>query len=189
MDNENQTENATEKKSIIDPKYAQAYKDKPKDWLAQFVDAQATDAVVKEKKVQTPELDADGEPVMDADGKPVTVETTEKVESAKRTVNLDSLFALAKANGINTAKYEEQRDRPNAPGRLRMTIGNMLRAAAKKRHGLFDTDGEWVDADKDFLGDAERVQERDGTKIAKAKPAAEAEPAGDAEEEEADAEE
>ena len=52
-----------------------------------------------------------------------------------------------------------------------MTIGNMLRARAKARHGLFDVEGEWHEASEEFLDGAERTQERDGTKIAKAKPA------------------
>ena len=171
MDNENR-EATTETKSIIDPKYAAAYKDKPKDWLSTFVDENATDEATKEKKTKVEETDENGDVVNDKDGNPVMVDgPVETVKTGKRSVNLDKLFALAKANHIDTAKYEEQADRPNAPGRLRMTIGNMLRARAKARHGLFDVEGEWHEASEEFLDGAERTQERDGTKIAKAKPA------------------
>lgn len=138
----------TERKSIIGSKYAGKYKDK--DWLGQFVDANATDAVTREKKLVDPETKA---------------ETVETIETGKRSLNLDKLFQLCKANGIDTAKMEAQRDRPNAPGRIRMTLGNRLRAAAKHRHGLYDLNGEWTDADPAFLGDSIQTHNRDGSKI------------------------
>jgi len=169
MDNETAEVAAT--KSIIDPKYAQAYKDKPKDWFALMVDEQATVAATKEKKTKITQLDEDDQMVLDANGKPVIVDgPVEIVTLKKRSVDLGALFAFAQANSIDTAKYEAQADRPNAPGRLRMTIGNMLRAAAKHRHGLFDKDNVWHDAPEEFLGDAVKTQEQDGTKIPKVQP-------------------
>lgn len=138
----------TERKSIIGSKYAGKYKDK--DWLGQFVDANATDAVTREKKMVDPETKA---------------ETVETIETGKRSLNLDKLFQLCKANNIETGEMEAQRDRPNAPGRIRMTLGNRLRAAARHRHGLFDRNGEWVPADAEFLGDSIQTHNRDGSKI------------------------
>lgn len=157
MSKETKTDEVKGDKSIIDAKYRDKYRGN-KDWLAQLIDKLVLDPVMREK------------PIKDDEG---NVTGTEEVSTGKTRVNLDRLFALAEANHINVEKYRDQADRPNAPGRLRMTIGNMLRAAARHRHGLFDLESNWVDADADFLGDAERTHERDGTKIAKAKPEAE----------------
>ena len=57
------------------------------------------------------------------------------------TIDLDILFKFAERNGIDTAKFRGQTGAPNAPGRLRMTIGNMLRARALRRHGLKGPNG------------------------------------------------
>ncbi len=137
--------------SIIGDKYKNKYKDN-KDWLSTLLDANATDAVTK---VVTTKVEGEAD-------------KTETVDTGKRLVNLEKLFALAKANGIDTAKYEEQADRKNAPGRLRMTIGNMLRAAARKRHGLYivgQNGTEWVEADAAFVGDTTATHDRAGFKI------------------------
>lgn len=148
-----ETTEATEAKSIIDPKY----KGKPKkdDWLSNFIDTEAGDQVMKTKILKDEEGNQTG---------------TEEVPTGRSVLDLDKFFALCKNNSINTAKMEEQRDRPNAPGRIRMTLGNSLRAAARKRHGLYNLEGEWIDADPMFVGDNPRVQERDGSKIKVEKP-------------------
>lgn len=140
---------ADETKSIIDPKYRNK---RDKDWLAEFIDGQVKDRVMKTVKVKDEEGNVTGE---------------EQVPSAKTAVDLDKLFALCAKNHIDTTKMEEQRDRPNAPGRIRMTLGNSLRAAAKRRHGLYDLEGNWVEAPADFIGDAELKENPDGSKIAK----------------------
>jgi hypothetical protein len=139
-----------EAKSIIDPKYRGQI---AADWLTAFIDGQVREPVMKTVKVK------------DEDGK-VTGE--EQVPSAKSTVNLDKLFALSEANGVDTVKMRDQMDRPNAPGRIRMTLGNSLRAAAKRRHGLYNIDGDWTAAPADFLGDAPLKENPDGSKIAAA---------------------
>jgi len=131
------------------------------DWLTSFVDGQVKVAVTKTVTTKA------------EDG----TETTSTVDTAKTTVSMDALFALGKVNNLNVDKYADQVENKNAPGRLRMTIGNMLRAAARKRHGLFDVNGEWHAAPDDFVGDAELKENRDGTKIAKVKAAETAEPA------------
>lgn len=142
-------------KSIIDPKYRDKYKPENRDWLALFIDEQCTVKQTKEVAVKDEEGNDTGE--------------TETVELKKSTLVLDDLFALADQNGIDTAKYEEQAGRPNAPGRLRMTLGNMLRARAMKRHGLFNIEGGWVAADDAFIGEAPLTENPDGTKIKVAK--------------------
>lgn len=152
--------------SIVDAKYRNKYKTAI-DWLASFVDSATKVAITKEKTTT-------GE-----DG----TKTTEIVTTSKTRVDLDALFALAKANSLDVAKYEAQRDQKNAPGRLRMTIGNMLRSAATKRHGLYSIDGTWNDAPADFVGDNPKTHNPDGSKI-KVEKAAEA-PAEEKEGEEA----
>ena len=137
-----------ETKSIIAEKYRG---NRDKDWLANFIDTQVRVAVMKTVKIKDEEGNVTGE---------------EQVPSAKSAVDLDKLFALCQANAIDTAKMEAQVDRPNAPGRIRMTLGNSLRAACKRRHGLYDLEGDWVDAPEDFLGDAPLKENRDGSKIA-----------------------
>lgn len=144
-----------EKKSIIDPKYAERYKTKPKDWLGNFLDEQVTTAEMKEKTIKGEDSEED---------------TKRMVASGKRVLDLDKLFALCEQNSLDTAKMKEQADRKNAPGRIRMTLGNSLRAAARKRHGLFDVDGNWTEADADFIGDSAKTHNADGTKIVVEKP-------------------
>ena len=139
-------------KSIIDPKYRDKYRTN-KDWAARFIDSQVQVPVMKE--VSTKHEDG-------------TV-TTELVATGKTRVDLDRLFGLAVINKLDIEKYREQVDRKNATGRLRMTIGNMIRAAGLHRHGLYDLEGTWNDADAEFLGDRELTQDRDGNKIPKAK--------------------
>ena len=143
-------------KSIIPAKYQGKYREK--DWLGKFIDEQATETVMKTVKTKNEEGEVDGE---------------DTVPTNKRVLDLDAFFALCETNHIDTSKMKAQRDRPNAPGRIRMTLGNSLRAAARKRHGLFDAEGEWHNADDDFIGDAPLKENRDGTKIAAAKTEAE----------------
>lgn len=79
---------------------------------------------------------------------------------------LDSLMNLAEVNAIDpksVSYWRKQFNKPGAPGRIRMTIGNMLRARAKRRHGLFDLEDNWVRADDEFIGDARRTEEPDGS--------------------------
>ena len=101
------------------------------------------------------------------DGKAKTIKetkdgvTTEKTIPGKKIkgVDVDGLKALAAENGKTVKVY------PNA-GMYRMNIGNMLRAAAKKRGGLI-VKGRWTPADEAFLGKGFVATEtRKGEKIA-----------------------
>lgn len=162
-DDDNQTEIAAKSGGIVDPKYRQRY-DKPIDWLAEQLKAQATATKMVKKSFTEGEGD---------DAKKVTREV--EVEAG---VDVDKLFTIAEINTIDVAKYELQRETHGFPGRFRMTLGNMLRAAARKRHGLFllDEGGEdvWTEAPADWLtaqgASAEPTHTRDGQKIAKPKP-------------------
>lgn len=118
------------------------------DWAREFIDGQ----VLKHKKHNDK-----GEPV----GKPE--------------VDFESLVKLYEMNQFDVSKYRGGAY-PNI-GQARMSIGNSLRAAARKRHGLFNVDGEWVDADEDFIADHPLKENRDGSKIVKEKAEAEAEAA------------
>lgn len=138
--------------SIIGEKYKGKYKG-AEDWIGEVLGKHATSPVTKEQRTKV-------------EGEEDKIET---VETSKRTVNLDALFDIAEENGIKARElYGEQADRKNAPGRLRMTIGNSLRAAARKRHGLY-VNGEWVDAPETFVGALPKLENPDGSKIAKAK--------------------
>ena len=76
-------------------------------------------------------------------------------------VDADAVAALCEENGITVKKY------PNV-GMLRMNAGNMLRSRARKRHGL-NVQGKWKNAPEGFQVDDVKTENRDGTKIAKAK--------------------
>lgn len=159
-------------KSIVDPKYKNKYKDPAnRDWLSTFLDENAM--ATKDKQVQ--------ETVGD-----------EKVTKTIRVpdgVDTGKLFAIAKANGIDTAKYEAQSGSHGFGGRMRMTIANMLRRVIKERHGMFNAGGTFTTAPAEMLAKVGAVEKpthnRDGSKIAKPKaeaPAAETpkEPLADA---------
>lgn len=163
---------ADERKSIIGKKYGKGYRG-AEDWCRDFIDEQVKVAKTSTKEVKNEET---GEV------------TTETRELKGKVLDIDKLLGLARVNNLDEgaiANLEKQKDKRNAPGRIRMSIGNMLRAAAKKRHGLYDLDGEWTDAPTDFVGETERTEERDGKTIAKA-PAQEA-PAEEPAEEAAEA--
>lgn len=153
---------APAKKSIIPEKYQGKYKG-AEDWLASFIDGQVKVVPMKDKT--TTET---------VDGEEIT--KTISVAAGKARLDLDKLFALSEANSIDAEivkTMREQRDRKNAPGRIRMTLGNALRAAAKHRHGLNTVDGTWTDAPAEFIGDAPKTHNPDGSKIVVAKPATE----------------
>ena len=155
------TEQVPVKKSIIPEKYQGKYKG-AEDWLSQFIDGQVKTVPMKDKT--TTET---------VDGEEVT--KTISVAAGKAKLDLDKLFALTDANAIDSKEMQAQRDRKNAPGRIRMTLGNALRAAAKHRHGLNSIYGTWTEAPADFIGDAVKTHNPDGSKIVVAKPSAEPE--------------
>lgn len=134
-----------ERKSIIPAKYADAYKDRGPDWVGDKIAENCVDVTKNDKGKEVSSLD------------------------------VSRLFDLAKVNNIDTDKYADQVDRPNAPGRLRMTLGNMLRARVKRRHGMFNCSGKWSNAPEAYLtsigveAGAKPSEKRDGEKIAKPK--------------------
>lgn len=147
--------------SIIPAKYQGKYKG-AEDWLAQFIDGQVKVVQMKDKKVKETVDDEEVEKVI-------------QVASGPAKLDLDKLFALCDANGVDSKEMQAQRDRKNAPGRIRMTLGNSLRAEARHRHGLNTINGEWVEAPAEFIGDHPKTKNPDGSKIVVEKPKAEAE--------------
>lgn len=86
-----------------------------------------------------------------------------KYVDEKGKIDEKAITEICKENGAPLkSKY------PN-PGMLRMNAGNMLRARAKKRHGLM-VKGKWIAAPQGFTS-GDPVEDRQGNKIAKAKPA------------------
>ena len=61
--------------------------------------------------------------------------------NGKMTMDPKALFHLAKVNALDVKKYES-RYKPQDAGRVRMTIGNMLRGAASRRHKLLTPGGK-----------------------------------------------
>jgi hypothetical protein len=126
--------------SIISDKYKG--KKFEKDWLAALLDTHAT----KMRTVKLYEPDpADAE-------KKIQVEKTRPDG-----VDVDKLFAIAKANEVDTTKLDAVRgtgengaDPHGFAGRSRMTLRNQLQTIAKQRHGLIVGE-EFVEAPADWL--------------------------------------
>lgn len=85
------------------------------------------------------------------------------------------LIELAKANSLSQESLDQLKKTDANAGRYRMTIGNMLRAAARQRHGLHGTDGKFYKASQEFLLEGKPpapdapTHDRDGTKLKTAK--------------------
>lgn len=155
---------ASAPKSIVNPKYRNKYKGAEKDWLAKFMDEQAS----KTRDVKVT--------------KPNPTNPDEKItvtETRPDGVDVDKIFTLAAKNGLDVKKYEAQRETNGFPGRFRMTVRNMLQKVAKQRHGVFNTGGTFCSAPAEFLtkvGAPEApTHTQAGEKIAKPAP----EPAAD----------
>lgn len=144
--------------SIISDKYKGKKFDK--DWLAQLLDTNATKT--KEVTVKRPNPDNPEEKLS------VTETRADGVDGTK-------LMALGRENGVDLSKLEGKEDTHGFAGRARMTIRNMLQTVAKQRHGI-NVNGTFVSAPADWLAlkgaPAEPTHTQDGTKIAKAAPAA-----------------
>lgn len=153
-------------KSIVDPKYRDKYK--TPDWLAKILIDSATASKEKVIKEKDP-----------ADETKVLTKTVIVPDG----VDIDKLFAIGKENGLDLAKYEDQREVHGFTGRFRMTVRNMLQAVVKQRHGLI-VGGKFVEAPKEFLAERKAPEspthEPDGTKIPVVKPPKPEKPAAEA---------
>lgn len=97
-------------------------------------------------------------------------------EKGQGELNPSLVIQLGRKNNLDAKKLdnlEAQIGQKNAPGRIRMTVGNMLRAAAKRRHGLLDLHGNEVAAPEGFEV-SDKTENLDGSRIAKAPEASEA---------------
>lgn len=86
----------------------------------------------------------------------------------KKSLNIDDLFKMAENNNLDPVKldnFKTQVGTKNATGRLRMTIGNMLRSAAIKRGGIFGADGKWYANPSDWDKNADPVEDRQGKSL------------------------
>lgn len=142
-------------KSIVDPKYREAYKQRGPDWLGQLIIGVAQPTV--DKTVSVP----------DGEGGRKTVK-----KKAPSDVDIKALFGLAKENGLDIAKYKAQEGSHGFAGRMRMTIRNMLQAVAKQRHGIY-VGGTFKKAPAEWLTEKKAPESpthtKDGEKIAKKK--------------------
>lgn len=144
------TEEVKPSKSIVDPKYKNMRG--ASDWVGELLE--------REAKVETKAAVAAVAEVKDADGKVIT--KAKRAVAAQSRFDVNRLFIVAENNGVDTTKYT------GAPAsRMRMTISNLLRARAKRRGGLFDGNGKWLDAPAGYAD--EITETRDGQKIAKPK--------------------
>ncbi len=145
-------------KSIVDSKYRDKYKNAEKDFVAQgLADNGSAVKTVKGKELKN------------AEGKVTGVEPDREIVTG---VDVEKLFTIASDNNLDVAKYRSQVGGHGFAGRFRMTLANMLRAAAKQRHGLF-FGGHWVPAPAEWLtekGAPEKAtHNQDGSKIPVAK--------------------
>lgn len=151
---------ASTPKSIVNPKYRDKYKGE-KNWLAKFIDAEATKT--REVKVTKPNPANPDEKITTTENRAAGVDTK-------------ALFVLADKNGIDYANLKGHEDDHGFPGRARMTIGNGLRRVVKQRHGLYNKGGTFTSAPADFLAQIDAgdkpTHNQDGSKIAVAKPEA-----------------
>ena len=141
------TEEATEDQpkstsSIVDSKYAGRYRN-ASDFIGDLINDQCLDEY--------------------------TETTASGKERVTRRLNVHKVLDLAEKNGGDVTVLRNQTDRPNAPGRIRMSAGNMLRARAIRRHGLYNLKGEAVRAPLEFLQEHEApdrpTETMDGKKI------------------------
>lgn len=134
-------DNKTESKSIISDDYRKANKNKEPDWVKNFMIDQAyTLEQLKEGSKKKPEL----------------------------LMNRTMLIELATKNGCGekAAKYSDDGKYNN--GNVAMSIGNILRAVAKKRFGLVKLDESFkkIPVDDPLVIDLDGpTQKRDGTPI------------------------
>ena len=151
MDDEKTTEAPAGGKSIVDAKYRD--RGTVQDWVTKFIDSRVKKPVMKTVHVKDEEGKETGE--------------TEEVATKRTQLDIEALFDLAAANHLNVENLRQHIGTKNGAGRLRMSIGNSLRAAAKKRHGLKNLEGEFMDADEEFCAQHEKTENEDGENIAK----------------------
>lgn len=144
-------------KSIVSAKYRQ--KKKP-DWMGKLIATHSTKT--KDKTITEGEGD----------------KAKQKVVQVPDGIDLNGLFALAEANGLDVSKFRAKIGNRGLEGQARMSVRNMLENTTKKRHGLYVPHGDstkWTKADPEWLtarGAPEKpTYDKSGEKFAEAKPA------------------
>jgi hypothetical protein len=118
------TESTKSTNSIVNPEYAGKYRG-ASDFIGELIEEQC--------KVEITETTKSGK------------------EKTRQVFDVDWMLNLAKKNNIDVTKLEKGKENANAAGRIRMSVGNMLRARAMRRHALYDLSGEVRAAPKEFL--------------------------------------
>jgi len=95
-----------------------------------------------------------------------------KKGDGKPEFNANKLFKLAALNKVPKDKIDAAKTQIDTnPGHMRMNIGNALRGAGRRRFGLYDLDGDWMDAPDEFLVNSKGealdgpAEDHDGVKI------------------------
>jgi hypothetical protein len=132
----------TEKKPMISADYRKAYAAKGPDWVKSFV----------AKHCYAAEELPEG-----------------SKKKPKMVADIDAMVALASVNGLDVSKFNS--DAYNT-GQKIMNINNVLRAAAKKRHGLKGPNERFVSipADDPLIAGTEPTEDKNGNSL---KPKAE----------------
>ena len=142
------TKKTTETKSIINSKYTGKYRE-ASDWMGDFIRKNAS---------AFEEVTVNGKTVEQEAG-----------------LDVDALFTLAENNGLDVASHKKRKKDPGFVGNFRMSLGNMLRAVARKRHGLYDVENTFRKAPADWLSEQgapeKATHTKDGEKIAVKKAA------------------
>lgn len=131
-----------EKKPMISSEYRKAYAAKAPDWIKTFVT----------KNCYSDEVLPEG-----------------SKKKPKQVADIDKMVALAAVNGLDVSKFNS--DAYNT-GQKIMNINNVLRAAAKKRHGLKGFNERFVSipSDDPLIAGTEPTEDKNGNTL---KPKAE----------------
>lgn len=122
--------------SIVDEDYRVRYRGKG-DWFKQLVD----ETCYETKTIEVEHVETDG-----------TI-TREQVESKRKTFSVDRMFTVALENGVPEERLEKFRaivGQRASEGRIRMSVGNMLRTVARK-NGSLTVDGVVHNAPEEFV--------------------------------------
>lgn len=130
---------AEDKKPMISPEYRKAHAKAEPDWLRKFVGEQC----------YGPEQLPEG-----------------SKKKAKIVADVSAMVRLAEANGLDVTRFTT--DAYNN-GQKIMNINNVLRAAARKRHGLKSLDGSFkkIRPDDPMIAGHEKTENQDGESLKK----------------------
>ena len=149
--------------SIVDPKYHRKMWAGANDFVTELFREHCSGT----KTVKVWQKDENGNTIKDDNGKAVYA-----TEERSMGVDVDKIFMLCRVNNIDVDKFERQKGSHGFAGRFRMTASNMIRHAAKKRHGIYviqDDRKIWIAAPPEWLAEknapSEPIENRDGVEV------------------------